>query len=341
MLCPYKDDRTVMDLIEQFKQRARTRPGVVVYPEAEDERILRAASVVAADGFAKPVVLGQPEVITQRVKELSVAWEGVAVVDPLGAGHLDRYAADYAVRREGVTEATARRLIRKSVFYGAAMVAAGDAQAMVGGVMHSTALIIQAAALLVGYAPGVTSASSFFIMVVPKCLGETNKLLIFADCAVNIDPSAEQLADTAVAAGRNASALIGVEPHVAMLSFSTKGSAVHPLADKVIEATRLACEKAPDLLIDGELQADAALVPTVAARKVKESPVAGQANVLVFPDLDAANIAYKLTQYLGNAKAYGPVLQGFAKPVSDLSRGASVNDIIAATAITLAQAIGA
>jgi len=327
-----------MDLIERFKQQARARLGTIVYPEGEDERILRAASAVAAEGFAKPLVLGQPDQVAQRAQELQVSLAGVTVLDGATSARLDQYVRDYAARREGVTEATARRLLRKPVFYGAAMVAAGDAQAMVAGAAHSTALIIQAAVLLVGFTPGVASPSSFFIMVLPEYMGEKDKLFIFADCAVNIDPTTEQLADTAVSAGRNARTLLGLEPRIAMLSFSTKGSAVHPLADKVIEATRLAREKAPDVLIDGELQADSAIVPKVAARKVKESPVAGQANVLVFPDLDAANISYKLTQYLAGAKAYGPILQGFAKPVSDLSRGASVDDVVAATAITMAQA---
>jgi phosphate acetyltransferase len=218
------------------------------------------------------------------------------------------------------------------------MVACGDASTMVGGVATATATIIQAGTLTVGLAEGINTASSFFLMVIPDFQGEKNKPFIYADCAVNIDPTAEQLADIALASARSAEKLLGMAPKVAMLSFSTKGSASHANVDKVLEALAIAKSKAPAIAIDGEFQADAAIIPRVAAKKVKtESAVAGQANVLIFPDLNCGNVAYKLTQYMANAKAIGPFLQGFATPISDLSRGASVDDIVSTAAITLSQ----
>jgi phosphate acetyltransferase len=217
--------------------------------------------------------------------------------------------------------------------YGAQMVNMGDADAMVAGAVAATANVIQAAGLCIGYADGISTPSSYFLMVMPD-----EQVLLFSDCAVNIQPNAAELADIAAASAKTAEALFSDAPKVAMLSFSTKGSASHEDTDKVSEATRLAQEKLPDMAIDGELQVDSAIVPRVAKKKAADSAVAGQANVLIFPDLDAGNIAYKLTQYLGGAKAIGPILQGFAKPVSDLSRGSSVENIVAVTAITAVQA---
>jgi len=211
---------------------------------------------------------------------------------------------------------------------------------MVGGIANATASMIQAATLTIGFQPGINTPSSFFVMIIPSFRGEENVPIIFADCAVNIQPDARQLAEIGVASARNTRCLLGIEPRVAFLSFSTKGSANHADADKVIEAVKIAREIEPSCLMDGELQGDAALIPSVAAKKVKESSVAGRANVLIFPDLDAGNIAYKLVQWLGGARAIGPILQGFAKPVSDLSRGASVDDVVGVTAITSVQAIG-
>jgi phosphate acetyltransferase len=220
------------------------------------------------------------------------------------------------------------------------MVRTGEADAMVAGVASATASVIQAASLTVGFREGFSTPSSFFIMIVPTFMDEKDKVVVFADCAVNIAPNAQQLAEIAIASGQSAKALLDMEPRIAFLSFSTRGSASHPDADKVIEAVRLARDLAPEFAIDGELQGDAALVPDVAARKVKESTVAGKANVLIFPDLDAGNISYKLTQYLAGATALGPVLQGFAKPVNDLSRGATVDDIVGVSAIATIQARG-
>lgn len=327
-----------MDLMTQFKEKAKKAPKRIVYPEGEDERILAAASAVLKEGIAHPILLGQRAQIKQIASEHNVNIDGILVIDPQESEKLETYAAAYGERKGDVSIPVARRMVKKVLFFGAMMVAMGDADGMVGGIAHATASVLQASALAIGYQEGLSTPSSFFIMVVPEALGEKDKIIVFADCAVSIEPTAEQLADIAVASGRNARGLLDIEPRIAMLSFSTKGSASHDLVDKVVQATRIAKEKAPDLEMDGELQADAALVERVAAKKVKESEVAGQANVLIFPDLNAGNIAYKLVQYLANAKAYGPVLQGFRKPVNDLSRGASVEDVVGVSAITVIQA---
>lgn len=329
-----------MDLIQRFKTEAGKSPKRIVFPEGDDERIVKAAQAITREGFARVIVLGNAEEVAALAKQCGAVLDGVTVTDPKTSPDLERYAREYSRRKPEVGEKVAARLLRRPLLYGAMMVSVGDADGAVAGVANATARVIEAGGLTIGYQKGISVASSFFIMVVPECLGEKDKILIFADCAVNVSPSAKDLAEIAVASGRSAKALLGIEPKIAMLSFSTKGSASHADVDKVVEATRLAREIAPDLVLDGELQADAALVERVAKRKVKESSVAGQANVLIFPDLDAGNIAYKLTQYLGNAKAYGPVLQGFAKPISDMSRGASVDDLTAVAAIIAVQAIG-
>jgi phosphate acetyltransferase len=229
-------------------------------------------------------------------------------------------------------------MVKRPLFWGGMMVALGDADTMVAGVAHATATVIQAGALTVGYAPGIETPSSFFLMIVPSRANELERVLVFADCAVNIAPTPAQLADIAMASCKSALRLLPEEPRVALLSFSTHGSAAHEAVDKVVATLNIVRSKAPSMLVDGELQADAALVPSVAQRKLKQpSHVAGRANVLIFPDLNAANISYKLTQYLAGAKAIGPFLQGFAKPISDLSRGASDSDIVSTSVVCLAQ----
>ncbi len=327
-----------MDLIESFKAEAKKNVRTIVYPEGEDERLIAAAAACLKEGVANAVLLGKPDKIADAAASAGVGLAGVEIIDPKASDQLDAYAAAYVQSRSNVTESVAKRIVRRPMLFGAMMVAQGAADGMVAGAANATARVIEAGGLAIGYAECITVPSSIFVMVVPECLGEKDKIFIFADPALNIQPTAAELAEIAVASGRTAQSLLGMEPKIAMLSFSTKGSASHEDADKVIEATRLAQEIAPDLAIDGEMQADTAVSPRVAAKKAPDSPVAGQANVLVFPDLDAANCAYKLTQYLGNAMAIGPLLQGFAKPMADLSRGATVDDIVATTAITAVQA---
>lgn len=328
-----------MDLIGALKESVRGRGRTVVLPEGGDDRILQAARRIADEDIARPCVLGSRESIEQAASGLGLPLENITVIDTRTSDALEAYAAAYLQSRPNANPGVAGRLMKKPLFYASMMTRCGDANVMVAGATCATARVIEAGLMGVGLAAGIDTPSSFFLMVVPDFQGQKDKTLIFADCAVNVDPSPSQLADIAIASAESAKRLLCETPRVALLSFSTKGSARHAHADKVIEALSLIKERAPGLAVDGELQADAALVASVAAKKLKaESDVAGKANVLVFPDLDAGNIAYKLTQYLGKARAIGPILQGFSKPVSDLSRGASVEDIVSTTVIALAQA---
>ena len=326
-----------MDIIEGFIEKAKQNPGTIVYPEGGDERIIKAAAQVKEMGIANPVLIGNREELEKIAGENSVSLEGIEIVSSAQEDKVEKYAVAYAAAR-GVKETIAKKLVRKPLPFGGMMVKTGDADGMVAGVASATASVIQAASLTVGFKEGMSTPSSFFIMILPEFMGQKDKVFVFADCAVNIQPDAKQLAEIGVASGINAKALLNMEPRIAFLSFSTKGSASHADADKVLQALETAKALKPDFEMDGELQADAAIIPRVAEKKVKESSVAGKANVLVFPDLDAANISYKLVQYLANAKAVGPILQGFAKPVNDMSRGASVDDLVGVTAVTVVQA---
>lgn len=329
---------TVVDIVQECIEKVSGRGLTVVFPEGHDERIIRAVRRLKDKDIAEPLVLGRPEKIAAAVEAAGVGLDGISTLNPRESGKLDDYAAVYAAGRDDLPLNVARRVVMKPAFFGGMMVRCGDADTMVGGVATATATMIQSGTLAVGLMEGLATASSYFLMVIPDFQGQRDKAFIYADCAVNIDPSAEALADIALASARSARGLLGEEPRVAMLSYSTQGSGLGASVDKVRRALEIARGRAPDLAIDGEFQADSAIVPGVAVKKVKgESSVAGRANVLIFPDLDAGNIAYKLTQYMANAQAIGPFLQGFAKPIADLSRGASVDDIVATTVLTLVQ----
>ncbi len=327
-----------MALIDKIKAKAKANVKRIVLPEGEEIRNVQAAVKIVEQGLAKLTLLGDPE----KVKEVAAgaSLDGLTIVNPKTSDKCAEYANTlYELRKaKGMTPEQAAELVKDPMYYGVMMVKMGDADGLVSGAIHSTGDMLRPALQIIKSKPGIKTVSSCFLMECPnKAYGEDG-VMIFADCAVNIDPDAEQLASIALGAADSARALAGIEPRVAMLSFSTKGSAKHDLVTKVQEATRIAKELDPNLMLDGELQLDAAIVESVGQLKAPDSPVAGKANVLVFPGLEAGNIGYKLVQRLAGAEAYGPILQGIAKPCNDLSRGCSVDDIVATVAITAAQA---
>lgn len=327
-----------MGFIDTIIAKASADRKRIVLPEATDRRVLEAAAEIAARNIADIVLVGDPAAITTAGAGLDLS--RARIVDPRTSPFHREFTDTYLEMRKdkGMTPEKAEETLLDPVFFGVMMVKKGQADGMVSGAAHSTADTLRPALQILKTAPGTKLVSSFFVMVVPESDFGVKGTLLFSDCGLVENPDAEQLSEIALSSAKSFQQLTGVEPSVAMLSYSTYGSAKNPLVDKVVEATRLAKAKAPTLRLDGELQADAALVPSVGRSKAPGSPVAGTANVLVFPDLNAGNIAYKLVQRLAKAEAYGPVTQGIARPVNDLSRGCSADDIVGVVAITAVQA---
>jgi len=328
-----------MEFVQSLRQKAAALNKTIVLPEGEDERMLRAAGQIRDEGFAQVILLGNLTDLNRRLADLGIDADGITVIDPVLSTYRTEFARTYYELRKhkGMTEDKAAKALQDPLFFGAMLVRQGTADGMVAGAVNATGNVLRAGFQIVGTAESAAIVSSCFVMVKPDWPFGSEGRLVFGDCAVNPQPTAEQLADIAIATAATARALCGFEPRVAMLSYSTLGSGAGPDVEKVTAATEMARAKAPDLQIDGPLQLDAAIVPTIGGQKAPESAVAGGANVLIFPDLDAGNIGYKLVQRLAGAEAVGPILQGMAKGVNDLSRGCSVADIVNVVAITALQ----
>lgn len=331
-----------MHLMDAIKEKAKKNLKTVVLPESYDERMLFAAEKIVEQGLAKIVILGNPAEVRATAAAKGINLTGVAIEDPSSSAKLDSYIDAFVELRKskGMTPDEARKILTATdnLYFAGMMVRQGDAGGEVAGATGTTGNVLKAAFQTVGTAPGIKTVSSYFFMVTKTPAFGENGIILFADCAVNPNPDAQALAEIAVATARNCKNFLDVDARVAMLSFSTKGSAAHSDVDKVLAAIEIAKKIDPTLQIDGELQADAALLPKVGEKKAPGSPVAGKANVLIFPDLDAGNIGYKLVERVAGAEAIGPVIQGLAKPVNDLSRGCSVDDIVNVVAITAVQA---
>jgi phosphate acetyltransferase len=328
------------NVMEVVYGRAKAAKKRITLPEADDVRTVTAAQKLVREGLCDVVLINSEEKIASAAKQAGVDISGCRIVDPATSPLREQYANQfYELRKaKGITPEQAHQIVGDPLYFGCMMVLADEADGQVSGATHSTADTVRPALQILKTAPGCKLVSSFFVMIVPNCEYGENGVFIYADSGLVINPDAEELAEIAIQSAKTMENLLGFEPRVAMLCFSTKGSASDPIADKVIEATRIAKERKPELLLDGELQGDAALVEWIGQKKAPGSPVAGRANVLIFPDLNAGNICYKLTERLAKADAFGPVLQGLRKPVNDLSRGCDANDIVNVAAITAVQA---
>ena len=332
-----------MSFIDEIKQRARNEIKTIILPEANDKRVLEAASKVTKQGFAKIVLIGDLEEIKENAEKFNIDINSIKIVDIKTSTKKEEYANNlYELRKnKGMTIEKARELISDPIYYGMMMLKDSNEKVdgLVSGAIHSTADTLRPALQILKTAPGTKLVSAFFVMCVPDCKYGENGTFIFGDSGLNQNPTAEELSEIAISSAKSFKQLVEKEPKVAMLSYSTYGSAKSELTEKVINATKLVKEKNPELIVDGELQLDAAIVPEISKSKAPGSPVEGNANVLIFPDLNAGNIGYKLVQRLAKAEAYGPLCQGIAKPVNDLSRGCSADDIVGVVAITAIQAI--
>ncbi|MCX6090550.1 MAG: phosphate acetyltransferase [Candidatus Atribacteria bacterium] len=328
-----------MDVLQEIRTKAKVLGKTVALPEYGDERVLKAAEIATHEKIASILVVGDPEEIEKKATENNIDLSVVGIVDHLHDSHRQEYINSlYELRKaKGLTREQAEKWLNNTMYYVCMMLYHQRIDGVVSGASLSSPDVIRPALQIIKTAPGIKLASSCFLMVVPNCSYGANGVFIYADSGFNPNPNAEELAHIAITTARTMELLVGVTPIVAMLSFSTKGSAHHELVDKVIEATRMVKSLKPDLLVDGELQGDAAIVPAVAAKKAPGSPVAGKANVLIFPDLNAGNICYKLTERLAKGTAIGPILQGLAKPVNDLSRGCKAEDIVDQIAVTVLQ----
>ena len=327
-----------MAIIDVLKEKAKADKKTIVLPESEDRRTYEAAAKILKEGIADIILVGTEEDVKKNGEGLDLT--GIKVVDPATSDRTATYIDKLVELRskKGMTPEQAKEiLLNQYLYYGVMMVKMGDADGMVSGACHSTADTLRPCLQILKTKPGTKLVSAFFLMEVPNCEFGENGTFVFADCGLNQDPTPEELAAIAASSAESFRSLVGAEPKVAFLSHSTKGSAKHALVDKVVEATKIAKEQNPDLKLDGEMQLDAAIVPSVGAAKAPDSDVAGKANVLIFPNLDAGNIGYKLVQRLAKAEAYGPVTQGIAAPVNDLSRGCSADDIVGVVAITAVQ----
>jgi len=329
----------MLNFIEKVKNTAREFQRTIVLPESNDDRVIKAAEQILKERLAKIILLGNEKEIAERAKNLKVNLDGAIIIDPLKDRNREKYATLlYELRKnKGMTLEKANELINNPLYFATLMVKAEDADGLVAGSLSPTPDVLRPALQVIKTKPEFSVVSGAFIMVIPNPQYGEHGIMLFADCAVNPDPNPQQLAEIAIASAMTAQKLLGITPYVGLLSFSTKGSAEHELVDKVREAARIANKLRPDLKIEGELQVDAAIVPSVGAKKAPGSEVAGRANVLIFPDLQSGNIGYKLAQRMSGGEAIGPILQGMAKPVNDLSRGCSVDEIVNLTAITAVQ----